>query len=294
MTQGFPTHDVAAPPRGPLPTQLVALAIALLTAVVFAGSFFAGRSARPRDFARAASAAAEPPREQASSRETADAQSPGVIAGETAARLEPDLALSRFTDFDLDLLHPDVAAAVVQARDVQTNAIDAAIRGRAAARAARDGAPGTSVITYDSGDIYEGEVAEGVGRQGVGVYTWANQLEDSYAGEFASDAIDGVGVKRWSDGATYFGNRRVESREGYGVFAYPDGGGYEGAWRNGAPDGHGVVWNADGSVSAQGLWAGNTLVEAWIIPPPGDDLVIGGDGDAATLAAEVEGADDAP
>jgi hypothetical protein len=257
MTEIYvPPHDFAEP-RSPLGgARGVALAIALMGALVFTGAYFAGRAARPAEDARVRVAVA--------------ASAAEISAAEVAAApeiVEPAPTPGPFESFDLALLHPQVATAVVEARAVQQRAVAAAQRAEAAARLARSGAPGAGVILYDGGDVYAGEIRD-AGRHGAGVYSWANPQEDQYAGEFVDDAMDGLGVKRWTDGATYYGDRRQESRDGHGVFVDTEGGGYEGAWRNGAPDGYGVVWNADGSVRAQGLWAGNTLVEAWVIPTP--------------------------
>ena len=241
--------------------------------------------------------AAADPEPASAGTDPAGAASPDLASSDVAPRdLEPD---APFADFDMALLHPDVAAAVELARAERESAQAVAERARAAAARARSGDQGTGVITYASGDVYEGELVDGV-RDGVGVYNWANVQEDAYAGAFVNDAVDGLGVKRWADGATYYGERRAEAREGYGVFLYADGGGYEGAWRSGAPDGHGVVWNADGTVRAQGLWAGNTLVEAWIVPKPvatdveGDDDSAGeGEALSGTAPAGVASVDDA-
>jgi hypothetical protein len=251
MTQAYvPPHDFAEPRSRSGGALIPAAVITGLAVLVFAGAYFAGRASRPGDEARVRIAATSP---------VADAPADAVVPVE--------IPPGPFDDFDLGLLHERVATAVREARDVRERAVVAARRAEEAGRLARSGAAGAGVILYDGGDVYAGEIRNG-GRQGVGVYTWSNLQEDSYAGEFADDVMDGLGVKRWTDGATYYGDRRRQSREGYGVFVDVAGGGYEGAWRNGAPDGYGVVWNPDGSVRAQGLWAGNTLVEAWVIPTP--------------------------
>jgi hypothetical protein len=271
MTEIYvPPHDFPAP-RGPaVGPRLTGIVIAALATLVFTASYFAGRAARPAEDARV---------------RVAVAPAPAAAPEETtvAAPVEEPIPPGPFDGFDLALLHSQVADAVVGARVVRENAVAAERRAEAAARLARAGAPGAGVILYDAGDVYAGELRNG-GRHGVGVYTWANPQEDDYAGEFVDDVMDGLGVKRWADGATYYGDRRRDSREGYGVFADVEGGGYEGAWRNGAPDGYGVVWNADGTVRAQGLWAGNTLIEAWVIPTPvatEDGLVVEDAGEVA-------------
>jgi hypothetical protein len=243
----------------------MALMIAGFTALVFAGSYLAGRSARPDGEALAL--AARPP---AARLPAASVEAPAESAVPTpaeptaappAAQVEESEVVS-FPPFDLGLLHPTVAADVQQAREVQARALDASVRAQEAAERARAGAPGTKVISYESGDVYEGEVREADGaRHGVGVYTWANPAELDYAGEFVDNAI-GLGVKRWSDGATFYGDRRLEA--GHGVLTDGGGGRYEGAWSAGRPDGHGAMWNADGSVRAQGLWEDGKVAEAWI------------------------------
>jgi len=173
---------------------------------------------------------------------------------------------------DLDMLHPQVAVAVLEARRQRVGAEAAerrAHRVAARARASSSGVDGLMVEAFDNGDLFEGEAVDGV-RHGVGVYTWANAIEGTYGGQFNSGMIAGLGVKRWADGAAYYGSRSPEARDGHGVFAYAEGGGYEGAWALGAPDGYGVVWAPDGSVQSQGLWASNVLIEAWVAPVAGE------------------------
>lgn len=258
MTQAYvPPQDAEPETRGPNAVLLTALAIVVLAVLVAVGAYFAGRGARPGEDARVRVPVPEV---------VAAAEAVPDAAPEPPP-VEPARPPTPFRAFDLAQLHPSVAEAVTAARDVQDRAIDASIRAQAAARRAEAGAPGAAMIVYDGGDVYAGEVVDG-GRHGAGVYTWSNPQEDSYAGEFADDAMDGLGVKRWKDGAIYFGDRRRAAREGHGVFIDAAGGGYEGAWANGAPNGYGVLWDGDGTVRAQGLWADNTLVEAWVVPTP--------------------------
>jgi hypothetical protein len=277
MTQAYaPPHDLPDGPRPRNIARLSAIVITLLAVLVATAAYFAGRSLKPGEDARARVAVAEPPAEV-------------VPAAQPAAEPEPPPQPARpsspFNSFDLTQLHPLVAEAVAQARAVQDEAMTAALRAEAAERRAQAGAPGTSIIMMENGDVFAGEVdagADGDKRaQGAGVYTWANPQEDNYAGDFVDGAMEGLGVKRWTDGAMHYGERRQEAREGFGVFVDSTGGGYEGAWSNGAPDGYGVAWNADGTVRSQGRWSGNTLIEAWVVPTP----VPTTDGTATTDAA---------
>jgi hypothetical protein len=308
MTQAYVPPDAAMDSKGVFGGPGLALyagvaGIALLVAV---SAYFAGRMARPEDGAPRSSPSARveiasnrsdsraesrdsprdagdqsgAEREPVAQASSADEPAGDEVSSETAEADGDDIAslvaeasvaaaATPFEDFDMRRLHPDVVEAVEAAREARRAAQAASERARVAAFGAQSNSRGTRVITYENGDVYEGEVGPS-GREGVGVYTWENAREGDYAGEFANDVMNGLGVKRWADGATYYGDRREEAREGFGVFVYADGGGYEGQWLDGAPDGLGVVWAPDGTVRAQGIWAANTLVEAWIMPPPDD------------------------
>jgi hypothetical protein len=266
MTQAYaPPHDLPDGPRPRNIARLSAIVIVFLAVLVATAAYFAGLSLRPGEDARARVAVAEPPVEVIPAATQPDAAA-------AAPPSQPARPSSPFSGFNLAQLHPLVAEAVTQARAVQEGAMTAALRGEAAERRAQAGAPGTSIIMMENGDVFAGEVEAGADgdkrAQGAGVYTWANPQEDNYAGDFVDGAMEGVGVKRWTDGAMHFGERRQEAREGFGVFVDSTGGGYEGAWSNGAPDGYGVAWNADGTVRSQGRWSGNTLIEAWVVPTP--------------------------
>ncbi|MGD2133179.1 MAG: hypothetical protein PVI23_10330 [Maricaulaceae bacterium] len=276
--------------------------LAALTAAVFAAAFFAGRMLGPDNYAPparqvetsppaavqdASSSARQEPANNDAQTAPAETSAPAprpIAPPDSSAATEPDLpAAGPFADFDMRLLHPDVIGAVTAAREAQAAALDAERRAQAAARRADAAQGGAGELTFPTGDRYAGEVADG-SPEGVGVYTWADPAAGTYAGQFTERRMDGLGARRWPDGAAYLGERDGDARHGHGVFVDGEGGGYEGSWRNGAPDGHGVVWNADGTVRSQGLWASNTLVEAWIVPPPAED-------DAGTEEAD---GDDAP
>ena len=168
--------------------------------------------------------------------------------------------------YDLAPLHAEVRRAAERARAAEANAVEAAQRGRdAAARGEASGArspqTGFGYNSYSNGDSYAGQFAGGV-RSGVGVYhKRADDPEGSlrYEGEYANDLRHGFGLYFWRSGFRYGGGFREAQQDGHGVMRYPDGRRYEGEWSDNRFNGYGVLWNAQGGVSSQGVWANGVL-----------------------------------
>lgn len=141
--------------------------------------------------------------------------------------------------FSLDVLSPDVRAAVVKAR-----AAEEAAKARAEI-ARKGGTPDVAVREEMAEGIYEGpalmahyegDVKDGK-YEGLGVLTLPDSAI-SQAGEFHGGLINGWGVER--------------SVEGHAL--------YEGGWRDASHDGLGVQWTQDGTVAQAGMWKDNGLV----------------------------------
>ncbi|MBC6993446.1 caspase family protein [Neolewinella lacunae] len=70
------------------------------------------------------------------------------------------------------------------------------------------------------------------------------------------DCLDGNGLYRFPDGATYDGNFRRGKFSGIGVLKYPGGGLYVGNWHNSLQEGEGRMTEADGTVYFGGFHQG--------------------------------------
>ncbi|MDX2234307.1 MAG: hypothetical protein NW200_07395 [Hyphomonadaceae bacterium] len=200
--------------------------------------------------------------------------------------------------FDLALLHPSVRDAVQRARAEAARAETAAVRARdAAARAedaaarARRGEPGTRVVSYSSGDRYEGEFANGA-RNGYGLYFSTGELGRGnrlaglygngkrngpgtmtfgqnagnatnatlYEGDFVG-GVPVVGVLAWSNGHRYAGSYRDGYKKGgVGIYVWPYGDRHEGEWANDRQHGYGVRWSGRGSIIDAGIFENGVLV----------------------------------
>lgn len=102
-----------------------------------------------------------------------------------------------------------------------------------------------STITYNNGDIYEGEIT-GILRNGKGKMTYYSTGE-SYVGPFVNDKITGIGVYYFSNNTVYSGSLVDNKKEGYGEITYSDGSTYKGNFSNDMMNGYGVYVWADGS-----------------------------------------------
>ncbi len=75
-------------------------------------------------------------------------------------------------------------------------------------------------IKLPNGDLYEGEVVDGV-RTGQGVYTWSDGYR--YEGQFANNRLQGEGTYYWPDGRKYVGEFSADKRQGEGRLEWPNG-----------------------------------------------------------------------
>ncbi|MBQ8324453.1 MAG: hypothetical protein IJY89_01375 [Clostridia bacterium] len=110
---------------------------------------------------------------------------------------------------------------------------------------AKDQVTGTDTITYDNGDVYTGELVDGV-PQGQGTYTFADG--SVYEGSFEVGYFHGYG--KYTDvtyGYTYEGGFQFDLFHGQGVLISDDGTKYTGEFKNDQCHGKGTYTYADGS-----------------------------------------------
>ncbi|CAM9683938.1 unnamed protein product, partial [Phaeothamnion confervicola] len=81
-------------------------------------------------------------------------------------------------------------------------------------------------------------------------------LRKQYAGDWAFDKREGVGVQVYEDGGRYEGKWAAGARSGQGKMLYANGDAYEGAWAGGKRNGIGVLRRPNGD-SFEGHWLGD-------------------------------------
>ncbi len=128
----------------------------------------------------------------------------------------------------------------------------------------------TEVISYENGDIYEGESAGDNRRQGLGVLKRANG--DTFEGRWIDDDIPNNSNVTYASGGHYRGGLKNLLRDGVGKYNYPNGDIYDGVssilfhlvkysrylcmisihlyqeWKEGKRHGQGSITFADGNV----------------------------------------------
>ncbi len=96
-------------------------------------------------------------------------------------------------------------------------------------------------IQLDNGDVYEGDLVDGL-RTGHGVYVWASG--NRYEGEFVANRMQGQGTYNWVDGRSYTGAFVADRRHGQGVLTWRNGTRYEGQFEDDRIHGQGVfTWS---------------------------------------------------
>jgi hypothetical protein len=223
----------------------------------------------------------------------------GVAPSAKAAGPAPGAALGPIGPYDVQLLHPAVAGAVLAARAAEqqahAKAVEArqmALRAEQAEKRAKAGASGT-VKGGDATQTWAGEGANGMQngagvlrslsgefagdvycgnwssdkRSSLGVESYGDNANNSvgslrHEGEYADGKRNGLGVYLWRNGNSHAGGFRDNLRDGPGVLRFADGLRYEGEFGSGKFNGLGVYWNADGTVHSAGRWQDAKLVEA--------------------------------
>jgi hypothetical protein len=105
-------------------------------------------------------------------------------------------------------------------------------------------AEGTGVLTWASGNRYEGDVRAGV-INGNGTFYWTNG--DWYQGEFRDGRRHGVGTHYFGCSGRYQGEFQNGMMHGVGAFYMANGDHYEGEVRNGVMDGVGKYFLSKGN-----------------------------------------------
>ncbi len=103
----------------------------------------------------------------------------------------------------------------------------------------------TKTITYDNGDIYVGDIKDGL-RDGHGVMTFS-ATGDVYEGTFSKDEITGSGVFKYANGDVYEGSFLNSQKHGHGKFSSSNGNTYEGNYENDGRNGKGIFRWASGA-----------------------------------------------
>ena len=108
------------------------------------------------------------------------------------------------------------------------------------------------IITYDNGDIYEGNFVDGK-RTGKGIYTWSEGGKwsgDVYEGDFDDGELTGIGILTYENGDIYEGNFDDGKRTGKGIYTWKNGDVYEGNFVDGKLTGKGIhTWSEGGKWS---------------------------------------------
>jgi len=71
--------------------------------------------------------------------------------------------------------------------------------------------------------------------------------------------MDGQGKFYWSNGKTYVGEFRNDSRNGYGICRYSDRSRYEGNWKDNQKEGEGKLFNK--GIVKVGIWKRGELIQ---------------------------------
>jgi hypothetical protein len=117
---------------------------------------------------------------------------------------------------------------------------------------------GQGTLTITGGDKYVGEFKDDK-LHGQGTYTFAKG--GNYVGEFKDDKRK-QGTLTLPSGDKYVGEFKDNKLHGQGTFSYADGTKYIGEWKDGKKNGQGTFYNANGSITDQGIYADNKLVRS--------------------------------
>lgn len=96
----------------------------------------------------------------------------------------------------------------------------------------------SGILNYSDGSKYEGDIENGMTRNGTGTFTW--NTGESYEGTWVNDVQSGKGKMVWPGLGVYEGEFQNGKRQGYGVFTWtygdePEAGkpvSFEGEWVN--------------------------------------------------------------
>ena len=128
----------------------------------------------------------------------------------------------------------------------------------------KDKMHGQGMYIFANGDRYQGAWKDGK-KQGPGIYLYLADNEfkgDIYVGEYKFDLYNGQGTYIWKDGYKYTGNWLDNNQDGQGIYIYPDGRKEVGEFKNGLLNGFAIRYNADGSITQEGIFKDDEFLHA--------------------------------
>ena len=123
---------------------------------------------------------------------------------------------------------------------------------------------GQGMYIFANGDRYQGAWKDGK-KHGPGIYLYLADNEfkgDIYVGEYKFDIYNGQGTYIWKDGSKYTGNFLDNNQDGQGIYIYPDGRKEVGEFKNGLLNGFAIQYDADGSITQEGIFKDNEFLYA--------------------------------
>lgn len=108
------------------------------------------------------------------------------------------------------------------------------------------------------GTYFDVEIASG--KMVKGNIKWFDGSE--YSGSLSHTQISGKGTYRWPDGSRYEGSFKNHQRHGKGSQIMADGTKWSGKWKANEKNGKGKVFDTEGKVVQEGVWASNKLLES--------------------------------
>ena len=115
---------------------------------------------------------------------------------------------------------------------------------------------------FKSGDKYVGEYKDGK-RNGQGTLTFRGG--DKYVGEYKDDEGNGQGTFTFANGDKFVGEFKDSARDGQGTLTLRDGMKHVGEWRINMRYGQGIEYASNGSITRQGRWENNILVQSFAV-----------------------------
>ena len=123
---------------------------------------------------------------------------------------------------------------------------------------------GQGMYIFANGDKYQGAWKDGK-KHGPGIFLYLADNEfkgDIYVGEYKFDLYNGQGTYIWKDGSKYTGNWLDNNQDGQGIYIYPDGSKEVGEFKNGLLNGFAIRYNADGSITQEGIFKDDEFLHA--------------------------------
>ena len=123
---------------------------------------------------------------------------------------------------------------------------------------------GQGMYIFANGDKYQGAWKDGK-KHGPGIFLYLADNEfkgDIYVGEYKFNVHNGQGTYIFKDGSKYTGNWLDNNQDGQGIYIYPDGRKEVGEFKNGLLNGFAIRYNADGSITQEGIFKDDEFLHA--------------------------------